>query len=110
MASKSVSVVTSTFSPVTNCDFCNPVWRASLARSPDRGVAGFYATRKIRMLVRRNMRELERHGVCVTVTQTSGSHDRRPSQAYMLNLVQAMVVCTLSRTRKGMDVRAVVIR
>jgi hypothetical protein len=84
-----------------------------VGRWPDLQIAewlGFERPRKIRSLVKRNMALLERHGVCSTVVQTSGSQGGRPSHGYLLNFEQAMKICTLSRTPKADDVCTVMIR
>lgn len=76
---------------------------------------GFERPSDIRKLIRRNLTELEQHGlICATVAQIKPSPQNprgagKPSEAFYLNEGQALVVCMLSRTERAVEVRTQVI-
>jgi hypothetical protein len=63
--------------------------------------------REIRRLIQRNLTEVKRYGLCVTITQSSGG---RPSTEYWLNKPQALCICVLSETPKAAEVREFLIK
>lgn len=71
---------------------------------------GFSRPRDIRKLIERNIEEMRRFGVCAAVSQTSGDKGGRPAAEYWLNEEQALLVSTLSNTKRAADVRHMLIR
>lgn len=70
---------------------------------------GFDRPRDIRKLVARNLDELESHGeVCATVAQTS-PQGGRPTEEFLFNEAQALLICMFARTPKAAEVRKQVI-
>lgn len=70
---------------------------------------GFERPRDIRKLIKHNMVELERFGVCATASQTL-PQGGRPTTEFWLNEEQALLVATLSNAPNAPEVRAVLIR
>lgn len=66
---------------------------------------GFRRPRKVRELIQRSLSELQRYGVCPTVGRTSGPRGGRPTQEYLLNEPQALLVCIKSDAPAAADVR-----
>ena len=65
---------------------------------------GFAEPRAIRKLITRHRRDLERLGVCATVSQTSGTKGGRPAMAYYLNRKQAIFITAKSETPEATDI------
>lgn len=70
---------------------------------------GFSEPRWIRKLIKRYEADLERLGVCATVSQTSGSLGGRPATEFWLNKKQALFIIAKSETSLAVDITIKVI-
>ncbi|BCZ76092.1 hypothetical protein [Komagataeibacter phage phiKX1] len=85
----------------------NPQLMAGELRIKDEDLGarlGFTRPRDIRKIIARYLPELERMGVCATVSQTSGSKGGRPTDAYYLNRKQAIFITAKSETADATDI------
>jgi hypothetical protein len=71
---------------------------------------GFGRPEDIRKLIKRNLTELARYGFNATVSQNHSGGRGRPTQEYLLNEPQAVLICMKSDTDAAADVREQVIR
>lgn len=71
---------------------------------------GFRRPHELRRLIQRNMGEIESHGVCVTVTKTSGLAGGRPGREFWLNEEQSLLVAILSEAPNAPAVRSMLIK
>jgi predicted ArsR family transcriptional regulator len=65
---------------------------------------GFAEPRAIRKLITRHRADLQKLGVCATVSQTSGEKGGRPALAYYLNRKQAIFITAKSETPEATDI------
>ena len=68
------------------------------------GRLGFAEPRAIRKLIGRWLPDLQKMGVCATVSQTSGRKGGRPALAYYLNRKQAIFITAKSETAEATDI------
>lgn len=71
---------------------------------------GFSKPTNIRNLIKRNLVELERFGVCFTAKQTHSGKGGRPTDEYWLNEEQSLLIAVLSDTENAAEVRFMIIR
>jgi hypothetical protein len=70
----------------------------------------FDRDRNIRKLIKDNSAELERYGSLLPVEANSGARGGRPAQEFWLNFDQCAIVCLLSRSRYGQELRYVLLK
>ncbi|CDN96058.1 hypothetical protein [Agrobacterium tumefaciens] len=71
---------------------------------------GFSKPTNIRNLIKRNLAELERFGVCFTAKQTHSGKGGRPTDEYWLNEEQSLLIAVLSDTENAAEVRFMIIK
>ncbi|WP_052817055.1 hypothetical protein [Agrobacterium sp. SUL3] len=71
---------------------------------------GFSKPTNIRNLIKRNLVELERFGICFTAKQNHKGGRGRPTDEYWLNEEQSLLIAVLSDTENAADVRYMLIK